>query len=51
MSFHVVYRNAANGKVHPIAMDRPEHAPRVKLPKKTKFLVIDRDTGKVVETL
>lgn len=48
MRFHVVYRNI-NGKVQPVAMDKPEQAPRVKLPGKAKVIVVDKKTGKVVE--
>ncbi len=49
MRFHVVYRNAVNGKVEPIAMERIENAPRVKLPNQAKIAVVDKKTGKIVE--
>ena len=49
MRFHVIYRDAAKSKIETVSMERVENAPRVKLPAKVKFVVIDKETGKVVE--
>ena len=49
MRFHVVYRNAVNGKVEPISMEPIANVPHVKLPTQAKIVVVDKKTGKIVE--